>query len=116
MSGARRLQRYRDPWFMHYRGGKPLIAGHENYGVEGRPLVYRDLVYAIDTDCCRGGALTGVLLPEFEVLSVPAHADHWSAVKTEYLALRHERTQQAGLGGRRRYRRTQTHARYEPGP
>jgi serine/threonine protein phosphatase 1 len=117
MSGARRSQRYGDPWFKRYRGDKPLITGHENYGVDGRPLVYRDLVYGIDTECCRGGALTGVLLPEFEVLSVPARDDHWAAVdRVPRSAPRTNGRRPALLGGGGRDRCMQTHERHEPRP
>ncbi len=71
---------YPRPWYEYYEDPKPLIVGHLNYTGSDRPLVHRDLIYAIDTGCCRGGELTGVMLPDFRILSVPARNNHWKAV------------------------------------
>lgn len=67
-------------WYAHYNGDKPLIFGHREYPF----LSYANRAYAIDTRCVYGGALTGLLLPDFRVYSVPARADHWSAVRARY--------------------------------
>ena len=34
-------------------------------------------MYLIDTGCCDGKALTGLLLPEFRLVSAPAQRNHW---------------------------------------
>jgi hypothetical protein len=63
-----------------------LLVGHYDYLRNGQPLIYRDRVFALDTGCCHGGALTGLLLPEFRLLSVPSRADYWQALRQEYRA------------------------------
>jgi serine/threonine protein phosphatase 1 len=80
MSGEQHLQRnYSRPWYELYDGPKPLIVGHIDYRGNGEPLVHKDRVFGIDTGCCHGGRLTGLLLPGFRLISVPARADHWEA-------------------------------------
>ena len=60
------------PWYETYDGSKPLIVGHKRYGDgAGGPVDASGRLIALDTDCCRGGRLTGVLLPSFELVSVP---------------------------------------------
>lgn len=56
---------------------KPLIVGHHDYLRTGEPLVREGRLYAIDTGCVRGGRLTALVLPELQVVSVPAHSHHW---------------------------------------
>jgi serine/threonine protein phosphatase 1 len=88
MGGEKYLQqRYDRPWYELYDGDKPIIVGHHDYQGTGEPFVYRDRVFGIDTGCCFGRALTGVLLPAFRLFSVPSRQDHWRAVKQEYAAL-----------------------------
>jgi len=70
-------QRYPAPWYDLYDGPKPVIAGHHDYSREGRPLVIRDRVFLIDTGCCYGRALTGILLPEFRFVSVASRRNYW---------------------------------------
>lgn len=69
------------PWYEHYEGPKPIIVGHKAYGDDGAPMIVPGKVYAIDTKCCEGGALTGLLLPGFEIISVPARRDHWRVIQ-----------------------------------
>ncbi len=79
---------YCEPWYDNYDGRKPLIVGHHDYLKQGgEPLIIDDLVYGIDTGCCRGGRLTAIILPEFRIVSVPARADHWSAQRQQYAVL-----------------------------
>jgi serine/threonine protein phosphatase 1 len=85
MSGEKYLEkRYGSPWYQHYDGPKKLIVGHHDYCRNGQPLVFQDRVYGIDTGCVYGGRLTGLLLPEWRFVSVPARADHWAATRREY--------------------------------
>lgn len=85
LSGERHLrERYSRPWYELYDGEKPLLVGHYDYLRNGQPLIYQDRVFALDTGCCHGRALTGLLLPEFRVLSVPSRADYWQALRQQY--------------------------------
>jgi len=68
---------YPQPWYELYEGPTPLVAGHHDYSRAGRPLVIRDRVFLIDTGCCYGRALTGLLLPDFRLLSVPSRRNYW---------------------------------------
>jgi serine/threonine protein phosphatase 1 len=75
------------PWYEHYDGAKPLIVGHRDYTGAMQPLIYRERVYGIDTRCCYGGSLTGLLLPSFKLISVPSRGDHWLAVQRQYATI-----------------------------
>jgi serine/threonine protein phosphatase 1 len=89
LSGQHYLEAHYDrPWYELYDGRKPIVVGHHDYLNTGRPLVYRDTVYGIDTSCCRGKRLTGLLLPDFKVLSVRSHRDYWKAALEEFTANR----------------------------
>jgi serine/threonine protein phosphatase 1 len=81
-------QRYDRPWYELYDGDKPIVVGHRDYAGNGIPFVYRDRVFGLDTGCCFGGALTGLLLPAWRLVSVPAHKDYWRDVKQQYAHLR----------------------------
>ena len=82
MTGAYHLKKnYDQPWYELYEGDKPIVVGHLNYRGDGQPLICKDRVFGIDTSCCRGGNLTGLLLPEFQLLSVPAREDHWTSTR-----------------------------------
>lgn len=78
---ARLVERGLWPWYEHYDYPKPVIVGHKGYRNDGEPLIVPGRIYAIDTKCCEGGSLTGVLLPGFEVVSVPAKRDHWRVMQ-----------------------------------
>jgi serine/threonine protein phosphatase 1 len=87
LSGEQYLvERYRQPWYELYDGTRPLVVGHRAYRRDGRPLVWRGRVFGLDTGCVHGGRLTGLVLPGFRLVSVPARADHWRAVKARYAA------------------------------
>lgn len=87
MSGESHLKRsLPGPWYEYYDGEKPLIVGHLSYRDDGKPLVYRDRVFGLDTGCCQGGVLTGLLLPEFRFVSVPARRNYWSQAMAEETA------------------------------
>ncbi|MEO0563778.1 MAG: metallophosphoesterase [Chloroflexota bacterium] len=68
------------PWYAYYDGPKPIIMGHREY-----PFVhYNRTVFAIDTRCVYGGMLTGLLLPDFTLHSVPARRNHYEYYRTVY--------------------------------
>ncbi|MEQ8192379.1 MAG: metallophosphoesterase, partial [Candidatus Eremiobacterota bacterium] len=74
-------ENYKRPWYELYDGDKPVIVGHLNYSGTDNPFIYKDRVFCIDTGCCRGGKLTGVLLPEFKIVSVKSEKDYWKEIK-----------------------------------
>jgi serine/threonine protein phosphatase 1 len=87
MGGENYLRdKYGWPWFGHYDGSKPIVVGHRHYLENGRPLIVEGRVYGIDTGCVRGGRLTGLLLPDFSLVSVPARANHWQRMVEAYTA------------------------------
>jgi hypothetical protein len=93
MSGERHLQQTLDrPWYELIDHPTPIIVGHRDYRRDGQPLVYRDRVFGLDTTVYSGGRLTGLLLPEFRILSVPARGDHWAAVRSCNADLRYTQT------------------------
>ncbi len=83
MGGERMLvERWGTEWYRHYDGDKPLVVGHRHYRGDGVPLVWRDRVYGLDTGCVHGLRLTGLVLPEFRLVSVPARRNHWAEIRT----------------------------------
>jgi len=55
-------------WTNHWRGPERVIFGHTVLDV---PLVSEHAV-GIDTGCCFGGPLTAVVLPDWQIVSVPS--------------------------------------------
>jgi serine/threonine protein phosphatase 1 len=91
------VERYRDPWYQHYDGDRPLVVGHLQYGdVRHSPFVWRSRsageprVFCIDTGCVIGGRLTGLVLPDFTLVSVPSRGSHWSRTKAAHLDIAYE--------------------------
>lgn len=81
------LERFDQPWYTLYDGDKPLVVGHRNYLGLTLPLLYPSgapRVYALDTSCVYGGALTGLLLPEFRPIRVLSRANYWADLQDEY--------------------------------
>lgn len=78
---ARLAERGLWPWYDHYDHPKPIVVGHKAYRENGEAMIVPGRIYAIDTKCCEGGALTGLLLPGFEIVSVPARRDHWRVIQ-----------------------------------
>lgn len=78
-------KRFSWPWYERYDGEKPLIVGHRDYS-DGKMQVlnYKDRVWGIDTRCVYGGTLTGLLLPDFKLISVPSRGDHWNDLQRQY--------------------------------
>jgi len=82
LSGEQYLAKhYRQPWYDLYDGDRPLIVGHHDYLHTGSPLIHKDRVYGLDTGCCYGGRLTGLLLPEWRIVSVPSRANYWADIR-----------------------------------
>jgi serine/threonine protein phosphatase 1 len=80
-SGEKHLKaNYDQPWFMQYDGDKPIVVGHRDYTNLEKVMIYNERVYCIDTRCVYGGSLTGLLLPEWRLISVPARENHWQSV------------------------------------
>jgi serine/threonine protein phosphatase 1 len=88
-------RRLRRPWFEGYDGKKPLLVGHRDYSQTGKPFVYRDRVFALDTGCCYGRSLSGIVLPDFRLVTVRSRSNHWSRTKKR-LAAHRERVQDFG--------------------
>jgi len=78
------LEKYHEPWYHLYDGDKPVIAGHHDYSSSQKPLVINDKVFLIDTGCCYGGVLTGLILPDFKIISVDCKHNYWSGLKRKY--------------------------------
>lgn len=70
-------------WYDRYTGDKPVVFGHH---VVDQPLVRASRFYGIDTGVCFGGALTALVLPGFELVSVPAREDYWARAKRAWQA------------------------------
>lgn len=82
MSGEKYLlDRYGEPWYRLYNGDKPVVAGHHDYSKTGTPLVINDRVFLIDTGCCFGRQLTGLVLPDFKLVSVKSRANYWGLAR-----------------------------------
>jgi diadenosine tetraphosphatase ApaH/serine/threonine PP2A family protein phosphatase len=60
-------------WTNHWKGPERVIFGHT---VLDRPLV-SEWAVGIDTGCVHGGELTALVLPEWELVSVPARQSYW---------------------------------------
>lgn len=75
---------YKYPWYELYYGDKPLICGHRDWSGRMEVFNHQDRVYGIDTRCVYGGSLTGIWLPDFTIVSVPAREDHWRAFRRNY--------------------------------
>ena len=92
MGGEKHLRAtYDHPWYELYDGDKPIIVGHHDYLRNRQPFVYRDRVFGIDTSCCHGGALTGIILPDFQFVSVPSRSDYWREMRKAFRPIRQER-------------------------
>jgi len=84
-AGEQELQRAlgHGRWHESWDGPKPVIFGHH---VVTEPLVRPRRIYGIDTGACHGGRLTALTLPDFQLHSVPASADHWAHVRRSWQA------------------------------
>ncbi|MEL6341491.1 MAG: metallophosphoesterase [Myxococcota bacterium] len=93
LNGERHLQTARSrPWYEDVDHATPIIVGHRDYHRNGQPLAYRDRVFGLDTTVYGGGRLTGLLLPAFRFVSVPARGDHWTRAREQNADLRYRQT------------------------
>ena len=76
---------YDQPWYTYYKGDKPLIVGHKDYSMTQELFVYDDRVFGVDTGCVYGGCLTGLILPDFRWVSVPARDTYWQNYLVQYM-------------------------------
>lgn len=83
-SGAERLEAQLGGRWWHelYNDPKPVVFGHHVVGAEA--LIREGRIFGLDTGACHGMRLSGLLLPTFEVVSVPARVDHWAQVRKDY--------------------------------
>lgn len=85
MGGDRYLRANLDrPWYELWDGDKAVIAGHLDYLRNGQPFVYQERVFGLDTGCVHGGRLTGLVMPDFRLVSVASRGDHWSELRRQY--------------------------------
>ena len=85
MGGEKHLRTHYDrPWYELYDRDKPVLIGHENYSGTDQPFIHQDRVFGLDTNCVTGKALTGLLLPSFQFVSVPSRANHWMQMRRKY--------------------------------
>jgi hypothetical protein len=75
---------YDRPWYELWDSEKPVIVGHMDYLRTGEPFIYQDRIFGIDTGCAHGRSLTGLVLPDFRVISVPSRGDHWAGLLKRY--------------------------------
>lgn len=79
MSGEHHMKRnYDHEWYELYDGDKPVIAGHKDYSGKGEPIIFKDKVFLIDTGCCYGFSLTGLILPDYSIISVKSQKNYWA--------------------------------------
>ncbi len=85
LSGEFYLQKeYARPWYELYDLDKPIIVGHHDILHNGQVFVYQERVFGLDTSCVHGGRLSGLLLPDFKILSVPSRENYWQRISEEY--------------------------------
>jgi len=75
---------YDRPWYELWDDEKPVIVGHMDYLRTGDPFIYQDRIFGLDSGCAHGRSLTGLLLPDFRLISVASREDHWSALRNQY--------------------------------
>jgi serine/threonine protein phosphatase 1 len=90
-------EKYERPWYELYDGDKPIVVGHHDYLGNGKPMIIKDRVFCIDTGCCQGRALTGLIIPAFEILSVGSRRNYWADIKAAYADIRLARTSDKNL-------------------
>ncbi len=85
MGGERHMkQNYNQPWYELYDREKPVIVGHHDYHRNGEAFVFNDQVFGLDTSCVHGKTLTGLVLPDFKIVSVPSRQNHWYGMRKQY--------------------------------
>jgi len=65
------------PWWERYDGAMPVVYGHS---VHVGGVHHYGSTWGLDTGVCHGGALSALILPSCEVVSVEAECDHYASV------------------------------------
>lgn len=65
------------PWYHHHRGHKMVIFGH--WATNG--LVHHGRMRGLDSGCVYGGRLSALVLPEDEIVSVPARQRWYDPIR-----------------------------------
>jgi len=92
LTGEERVRRADGrPWYERYRGPELLIVGHHDYLGTGQPLIVprssEPRVIGLDTSCCHGRALTGIVLPDMRFVSVRSRRNYWAEHKNTHAEL-----------------------------
>jgi serine/threonine protein phosphatase 1 len=87
------MAKYSKPWYEYYNNEKPLIAGHHDYSKKGEPVVYNDKVYLIDTGCCYGKNLTGIILPDYKFVTVGSRKNYWGIEMQNYKKIKRDQNE-----------------------
>lgn len=76
-SGEKYLQKkYAEKhWSDFYDWGKPIVYGHHIVGDKAENI--NNKIYGLDTGCCHGKSLSGLVLPEFSFVSVKSKLNYW---------------------------------------
>lgn len=78
MGGEKHLRtRYDQPWYELYNAEKPVLVGHCDYLRNGQVFIHNEQVFGLDTSCVHGRRLSGLVLPDFTIISVPGRRDYW---------------------------------------
>lgn len=75
---------YERPWYDLYDGDKPIIVGHRDYSSMEKPFIIDGRVYGLDTRCVYGGAMTGLVVPDWRFVRVPAKRNYWEKVLSQH--------------------------------
>jgi hypothetical protein len=70
-------------WTRHWRGPERLIFGHT---VVEKPLV-TPFAVGVDTGCVFGLSLTALVLPDWELVSVPSRQSRWGRAEVARIHL-----------------------------
>jgi serine/threonine protein phosphatase 1 len=79
-------KRYKKPWYKLYNEDKPIIAGHRDYSKKGEVKVINNKIFLLDTGCCYGKKLSGLLLPDYKIFQVKSSKNYWGIIKQQRIS------------------------------